>query len=124
MKNSHLSLLGHTRHTRHAGDASTKPQVNGPAHRPFRHPATVVAIATLIASCASGVAAPTSSPSGSVAPLPFRLPAQAELKASQKKVFVHYLPTFPISLDNKAPQLDYYDFTAATARRVVRSEPA
>jgi len=86
--------------------------------------ATVVAIATLIASCASGVAAPTSSPSGSVAPLPFRLPAQAELKASQKKVFVHYLPTFPISLDNKAPQLDYYDFTAATARRVVRSEPA
>jgi len=38
MKNSHLSLLGHTRHTRHAGYASTKPQVNGRAHRPFRHP--------------------------------------------------------------------------------------
>ena len=26
MKNSHLSLLGHTRHTRHAGYASTNPR--------------------------------------------------------------------------------------------------
>src|SRR5664279_3531503 len=28
VKNSHLSPLGHTRHTRHAGHISTNPQVN------------------------------------------------------------------------------------------------
>jgi len=68
----------------------------------------VVVIAGLLAACASGIVTPAPPPEP-VASLPFQLPPQAELKASPKKVFAHYLPTFPISLDNKEPQLDYYD---------------
>lgn len=40
--------------------------------------------------------------------LPFnRLPA-ARLRASPRKVFAHYFPPFPISIDNRPPEQDYY----------------
>jgi hypothetical protein len=35
-------------------------------------------------------------------PLPFDMTSQTTLKASSKKVFAHYFPQFPISIDNKA----------------------
>ncbi|WP_329089133.1 glycoside hydrolase family 71 protein [Actinomadura citrea] len=40
--------------------------------------------------------------------LPFDLPATATLRASKQKVFAHYFTPYPVSLDNKAPESDYY----------------
>ncbi|MEV0201676.1 endo-1,3-alpha-glucanase family glycosylhydrolase [Nonomuraea sp. NPDC050691] len=41
-------------------------------------------------------------------PLPFTLASTSKLRASGKKVFAHYFPPYPISLDNQAPANDYY----------------
>jgi hypothetical protein len=41
-------------------------------------------------------------------PPPFELPAQSVLKGSAKKVFAHYFTPYPISLDDKAADADYY----------------
>ena len=38
-----------------------------------------------------------------VAPLPFDPPSTASLRTSPKKVFAHYLPSLPVSLDNQRP---------------------
>ncbi len=40
--------------------------------------------------------------------LPFTMPSQTALKASDKKVFAHYFPPYPKSLDNKEASVDYY----------------
>jgi hypothetical protein len=40
------------------------------------------------------------------APLPFDLPAAA-LRTSPRQAFAHYVPWFPVSIDNRTP--DYYD---------------
>ena len=50
----------------------------------------------------------------SVSPLPFDLPSTATLRASPKKVFAHYVPSFPISLDNKPASSDYYTINYLT----------
>src|SRR4051794_25585824 len=39
--------------------------------------------------------------------LPFDLPTSA-LHASPRKVFAHYVPSLSVSLDNRAPDVDYY----------------
>lgn len=39
---------------------------------------------------------------------PFNAPPLASLRASPKKVFAHYFSPYPISLDNKEPDQDYY----------------
>lgn len=39
---------------------------------------------------------------------PFDAPPLASLRASPKKVFGHYFSPYPISIDNKDPELDYY----------------
>ncbi|MEU9830368.1 endo-1,3-alpha-glucanase family glycosylhydrolase [Streptosporangium sp. NPDC048047] len=41
-------------------------------------------------------------------PLPFTLPGTAQLRASGRKVFAHYFPPYPISLDDQDPASDYY----------------
>ncbi|UBU17904.1 endo-1,3-alpha-glucanase family glycosylhydrolase [Nonomuraea gerenzanensis] len=41
-------------------------------------------------------------------PLPFALASTAALRASGKKVFAHYFTPYPVSLDNAAPENDYY----------------
>ncbi|MEV0148898.1 MULTISPECIES: endo-1,3-alpha-glucanase family glycosylhydrolase [unclassified Nonomuraea] len=41
-------------------------------------------------------------------PLPFTLASASKLRASGRKVFAHYFPPYPISLDNQAPASDYY----------------
>lgn len=46
--------------------------------------------------------------SATAGPLPFAMPDTARLRASGKKVFAHYFPPFPLSIDNKAPASDYY----------------
>ncbi|MDR3707754.1 MAG: glycoside hydrolase family 71 protein [Capsulimonadaceae bacterium] len=42
------------------------------------------------------------------APLPFDRPALSTLRKSQHKVFAHYFTPFPISIDNRDPENDYY----------------
>ena len=39
---------------------------------------------------------------------PFAPPPLTTLRASPKKVFAHYFTPFPVSIDNKAPESDYY----------------
>ncbi len=58
---------------------------------------------------------PTASPSGSASasrpaggPLPYGQPSTAALRGSAHKVFAHYFPPYPISLDNKDGGSDYY----------------
>ncbi|MDB5175935.1 MAG: hypothetical protein JWM81_793 [Candidatus Saccharibacteria bacterium] len=51
---------------------------------------------------------PTVPVSGDIGPLPFDLPSRTTLQAASKKVFAHYIPSFPISIDNKDPAHDYY----------------
>jgi hypothetical protein len=41
--------------------------------------------------------------------LPFDLPPQSVLKASNKLVFSHYFPPYPISKDNKPSTIDYFE---------------
>ncbi len=40
--------------------------------------------------------------------LPFEMPSAATLRSSPKKVFANWVPSLPISIDNKAPSSDYY----------------
>src|SRR4051812_34369023 len=40
--------------------------------------------------------------------LPFDLPSVASLRSSPRKAFANWVPSLPISLDNKAPASDYY----------------
>lgn len=40
--------------------------------------------------------------------LPFDLPSTQELRSSPKKVFAHYFTPYPLSIDNKPPDEDYY----------------
>ncbi len=44
----------------------------------------------------------------SMNPLPFDMPAGSTLSASSHKVFAHYFPVFPISMDNKPSGEDSY----------------
>jgi Glycosyl hydrolase family 71 len=41
-------------------------------------------------------------------PLPFDMPSTGLLRSSPRKVFAHYWPPMPISLDNVDPSADYY----------------
>lgn len=41
-------------------------------------------------------------------PWPFDPPPLKELRASSRRIFAHYFTPFPLSLDNKDPEKDYY----------------
>jgi hypothetical protein len=88
-------------------------------------PSTVVADRTAMETAVTAVASGTapakpssaevtsstkaaSAPSGSASALPFDMPSTATLRASKHKVFAHYMPVLPISLDNKPAASDYY----------------
>jgi hypothetical protein len=64
-------------------------------------------IADSSASSGSGVVFGRTVPSGEQY-LPMLLPSQDVLKSSPKKVFAHYFTQFPISIDNKPAESDYY----------------
>jgi Glycosyl hydrolase family 71 len=78
-------------------------------------PLAVLALAVPVAQSLPA-AATTPSPSAVTAAattvppaaLPFAMPATSTLRASSKKVFAHYMPSLPVSLDNQAPATDYY----------------
>lgn len=42
------------------------------------------------------------------AALPFDVPAPVQTGTTPKKVFAHYFPPYPVSLDNEDPSVDYY----------------
>jgi Glycosyl hydrolase family 71 len=67
--------------------------------------ATVVAPAT---QASAETAAPAVAAATTSAVLPFDLPAKSTLRSSPKKVFANWVNSLPISLDNKAPAVDYY----------------
>jgi hypothetical protein len=62
--------------------------------------------ATAAARTASGQTVGTNSVD---ACLPFATPDAAALFGSSKKVFAHYFYPFPLQVDNKAPEQDYYN---------------
>jgi Glycosyl hydrolase family 71 len=96
----------------------------------FQAPATLslkaaVVLLICVGAGASGVGsafAATTDTSGTIQPdttsaatpaagsigLPFTMPSTATLQSSPRKVFAHYIPSLPLSLDNKAASSDYY----------------
>ncbi len=67
-------------------------------------PAQAAATTTSTTAAASATVATNS------AVLPFDLPSTAALHGSDKQVFAHYVPWYPLSLDNKAASApDYYN---------------
>ncbi|HEX4515873.1 MAG TPA: glycoside hydrolase family 71 protein [Polyangiaceae bacterium] len=60
------------------------------------------------ADAASDVALDQIAPPDEGGPLPIDLPSPTTLKASAHKVFAHYFPPFPISIDDKDASADYY----------------
>lgn len=80
--------------------------------------ATALGLA-LVAAAAPGAASSPAEPadiaaaeqSESVATtpaLPFDMPSAGELRSSPRKVFAHWVPSLPVSLDNQPPTTDYY----------------
>ncbi|TFV88392.1 hypothetical protein E4P40_10010 [Blastococcus sp. CT_GayMR20] len=72
-----------------------------------RRPWAVGGVVLVVLAAVVGVLVVRSdrSPGG---PLPFDLPAGSSLEDSPRKVFAHYFPPYPISLDNEDPDRDYY----------------
>src|SRR5260370_5730614 len=67
--------------------------------------AVLGASAALIPAQASVVTAQNSGD----ACLPITMPSRDALLNSQQRIFAHYLPTFPASIDNRPPASDYYN---------------
>ncbi len=63
---------------------------------------------TVDASTPNVDAAPDSGDAGGPPWLAVDMPSQTTLKGSTHKVFAHYFPPFPISIDNKDASVDYY----------------
>jgi hypothetical protein len=61
-----------------------------------------------VAQDSTAVDAADASDTGGPAWLPVDMPSQAALKGSAHKVFAHYFPPFPISIDNLDASVDYY----------------
>ncbi len=75
----------------------------------FTGPTLALTLAAATALTVPAASADTSTATASASAfLAIDLPSTAALRASPKKVFAHYLPTFNISLDNVAPTSDYY----------------
>ena len=101
----------------HALNRQSRPGASDPSRRRRRLTrlasvlALPVAAATLVAPTtgASAAAPAAAAAAGSPSPwLPFDLPAKGSLQASSHKVFANWVTSLPISLDNKAPAVDYY----------------
>jgi hypothetical protein len=78
----------------------------GFANNSFPGAATAAAGPSKFARTASG---PTVATNSVDACLPFAMPDAAALFGSTKKVFAHYFYPFPLSIDNRPPEQDYYN---------------
>lgn len=64
-------------------------------------------IAAVVVPAAPAEAAPTTW-------LPFDQPSTSSLRSSPKKIFANWVPSLPVSIDNKAPSADYYQVNYLT----------
>ena len=93
------------------GASGVSSYIAADAAGPAREPNTVTLRAAEIMDT-SGLSQPD--PTSATAPtlettgLPFTMPSKATLQASPRKVFAHYIPSLPISIDNKSTSSDYY----------------
>lgn len=84
------------------------------AHRGSRASLTTVLSLVLTAGLAQTSTGPSahadlgSSAATAGTALPFDLPSRAALRRSPRKVFAHWVPTMPVSLDNRQTTVDYY----------------
>lgn len=107
--------------TPYAGASSpslTAPRLGTLPWRRLVLPVTGVLAAAALAVPAARTLAGDASPAEPLAPaapaeqatpgLAFALPSLGELRRSPRKAFAHYLPSLPVSLDNKPSDVDYY----------------
>lgn len=71
--------------------------------------AAILSLLALFLCAMTQAAPPNKKPPAAVPPWPFDPPSLQVLRSSSKKVFAHYFPPIPISLDNKSPSQDYYN---------------
>jgi Glycosyl hydrolase family 71 len=72
-------------------------------------PSAPSAAVTTAAAPATAAATSTTSSNNGDACLPLTMPSATALFSSTKKVFAHYFYPFPLSIDNQAPTVDYYE---------------
>ena len=89
-------------------------------HHPRRTVAWLLALLLTVALGAVGLTnhdSPTAGPgpAPSAGLLAFDLPTPDVLRNSPRKVFAHYVPSLPLSVDNVAPTADYYARNYLTA---------
>ena len=72
-------------------------------------PPAAVTTASAPAASATAAAAVVSGSNNGDACLPLTMPSANTLFSSTKKVFAHYFYPFPLSIDNLAPAVDYYE---------------
>ncbi|HEY2782069.1 MAG TPA: glycoside hydrolase family 71 protein [Steroidobacteraceae bacterium] len=70
---------------------------------------SAVSVLTAAAALAPAQASVVTAQNSGDACLPNTMPSTDALFSSQQHVFAHYLPTFPLSIDNKASASDYYN---------------
>lgn len=70
--------------------------------------AALIALTSMAALGPAATAAPAGAPTTTPPLRAFDMPSTASLRSSAHKVFAHYFPAYPISLDNKAGESDYY----------------
>ncbi len=76
------------------------------ARRPRR--ALLLAVALMVVGAQFFSPSMVPAANAASAALPFDMPATSALRSSAKKVFAHYVPWFPLGLDNKEAPVDYY----------------
>ena len=86
---------------------STTPATSATPNTATPAPTVNVAAPVILASTAS-VSSASEIASANAAAWPFQQPSIASLRASPKKVFAHYFTPFPVSIDNKTADADYY----------------
>jgi hypothetical protein len=69
----------------------------------------IAAISATVATIPAANATPVTAVNSGEACLPIAMPTADSLFKSPKRVFAHYIPTFPTSIDNKPSAVDYYN---------------
>ena len=79
-----------------------------PPHAHTRSLALLTAFASLLAALVISPLATEKAAAATTTWLPFDMPSKASMQASPRKVFGNWVVSLPISIDNKAPAVDYY----------------
>lgn len=65
-------------------------------------------ILIVLTTLATVLLQPTRAEAATTTWLPFDMPSASSLQSSSKKIFGNWVPSLPVSMDNKAPSSDYY----------------